>query len=425
MPTPTADKLRIYYPSKYLTADGDELTQFTVTSAGLREVTCSALTQAGDFFNGAVGWFDGDTITPELAGIFFHVRDFDQTSNALSLSRDLPVTPQTGDTFRLVIGGLFRSSTETFGLKVGGVLPELSPVECTNITGVTIKKASGKLGEGDLIISYDGTLGELYIKMDNNPYGIGLDVSNDLVDAIVFAEDQQGYIQIDVTAADLPATNATELFTLVYPKAVFTPDYEGYETAKDCGGKIRYRLEVVKNTDSTDTMVDLSVFTAVPDGSPTTLVSSTGTDEGFIDLADASDWPTRSFWIKNTTVNGGIGDCRYVKYRSGHRLYFESAGTGLRDYIATNWSVGDNVEVMGDIDIALQAPDESGLFDNPASETDPPVDLDFYDVTRSTNALYIGDLWAGQTFGVWRRETILDNHRARPDVTGDCIYFWS
>ena len=34
MTTPTADKLRIYYPSKYLTADNQAITQQTVVFEG-------------------------------------------------------------------------------------------------------------------------------------------------------------------------------------------------------------------------------------------------------------------------------------------------------------------------------------------------------------------------------------------------------
>ena len=245
MPTPTAEKLKIYFPGKYLTTDGDNLNPFTANSGDKREIVCNALTQADGYFDGALGWFDGDTLTPELGGIFFHVREFTHSTGTLLLSRDLPMIPQDGDTFRLVIGGKVRSSQETFGMKVGGVLPELSPVECVNITGVTIKKAAGRLGEGDLTITYNSSMQELFIKMDSFPNGTGLDVSSDLTDIPVYAEDDQGYILVDVDSANLPLDDKTDLFTLVYAKAAFTPDYEGYETAQDSGGKIRYFMDIL------------------------------------------------------------------------------------------------------------------------------------------------------------------------------------
>ncbi len=426
MPTPTIDKLRIYYPSKYLTADGDDLTQFAVDSADKRNIVCSALTQADDYFAGALGWFDGNTITPELRGIFFHIKQSVQSGNTLTLSRDLPIAPQAGDTFRLVIGGLYRSSQETFGMKLGGVLPELEPVACVNITDVTIKKASNTLGEGDLHISYDHTLQQLYIKIDDGNYGVGLDVSSSSTDAIIFTEGDTGYIQVDVDSAQLPASDAEDIFTLVYPQAVFTPDFEGYETANGAGGKVRYRLEVIKNTDPADIMVDLSVYTARPTGSSTTI--STGgidTSAGYIDVADASDWPVRSFWIKNLSANSGAGDCRYVKYRSGNRLYLEAAGFGLRGYSAVSWSVGDTVEPMADIDIGLQEPDSNNQFADIPDEITAPAGVTFTDISSKQAALYIGDLEAGKIYGIWRRETILNNHRARKEVIGDTIYTWS
>ena len=34
MPTPTADKLRVFFPSKYLAADGDALPQRTADAGG-------------------------------------------------------------------------------------------------------------------------------------------------------------------------------------------------------------------------------------------------------------------------------------------------------------------------------------------------------------------------------------------------------
>jgi len=323
MGTPTADKLRVYFPSKYLSADGDPLTQFTADNGSLNTIIDAALIEADGYWDGAIGWFDGNTLTPELQGKFFHVKNFDDASDTLTLSRDLPGVPVAGDTFRLVLGGNWRSSQETFGMALGGVLPELSAVTGTNITGLTIKKASAKLGEGVLSVFYENATEEMFIKMDAQNFGIGLDVSADVTDGVIYAEDGQSWIQVDVVAASLPVGDQTDTFTMSYPETTLTPDYEGYETNNGIGGKTRYRLEAIKNADLSDTMVDLSVYISKPFGAPGTINTgeSLGLTDDSIDVTDPSTWPTKGFWIKNTTVNAGAGDCRYVKYRSGDTLY--------------------------------------------------------------------------------------------------------
>lgn len=206
---------------------------------------------------------------------------------------------------------------------VGGVLPEIAPVAGVNVTGLTIKKASAKLGSGTLTVQYNQTLELVRIKMGTQNFGVGLDVSADLSDAVVFAEDGQGWLQVDVVAASLPPGAATDIWTLSHPQQTLTPDYEGYETKNDIGGKTSYRLEAVKNTDLVDSMVDLSVYAGRPAGAGTAIATgqSLGLVAGSFDVTDATGWPTKGFWIRNRTVNGGVGDCRYVNYRSGNTLF--------------------------------------------------------------------------------------------------------
>ena len=422
MATPTADKLQTYFPSRYLVADGQALTQYSVDSADARTITDADLTQATGYWDGAIGFFDADTLTADLQACFFHVKEFDEATDTLTLSRDLPAVPQAGDTFRLVLGGNYRSSQECFGLAVGGQIPELQPVACTNVTGVTITKASGLLGECNIYVSYDATLDELYLRRDGEENGVGLDVSSDLTDEIIFSQDAQGYLRVDVTAASLPVGNASDIFTLTCPEAVFTPDFEGYETAEGTGGKVRYRLEVLRNEDTVDTMVDLQVYSGKPTGGPTTITSSQSLtpDAGEFTVGEVTDWPTRSFWVKNTTRN----DCRYINYRSGTTLYAAAAGSGLRGYTAVNWEQADNVAVMSDVDIGVETP-TAGQFADPDGETTPPAGISFAEHASANDAIYIGDLASGEMVGVWRRETIVDNHRARKLIRCDTICLWS
>jgi len=421
MTTPTADKLRIYFASKYLSADDDAITQQTADAGGsVSTIVDAALTQANDYWNGAVGWFDGDTTTVALQGVFFHVRDFDAATDTLTLAKNLPAAPAAGDTYRLVLGGNWRSSQECFGMTAGGDLPELVAVTGSNITGLTLKKCSALLGAGTLTVFYDQSEDELKIKMTGDAdYGAALDVSGNVTDGIVFCEDGQSWLQVDTVAASLPVGDQTDTWTLAYPERTFSPDYEGYEGS---AGKTRYRLAVVKNTDGAETMVGLAVYAAVPAGTATTVGAgeSLGTVEGSFAATDASDWPAASFWIKNTTVD----DCRYVKYRSGNTLYCAAAGAGLRGFTAGAWSEADAIEVMPEIDLGKDAP-STLQFENPATEETAPSGITFSDYASDIDALAITDLATGTTYGVWIREVIMPSHRAKADAIDDLYFNWS
>jgi hypothetical protein len=163
----------------------------------------------------------------------------------------------------------------------------------------------------------------MFIKMDAQNYGIGLDVSADVTDGIIYAEDGLSWIQVDVMAFSLPVGDQTDTFTMSYPETTLTPDYEGYETNNGVGGKTRYRLESIKNTDTLDSMIDLFVYVSKPSGVALTIKSgeSLGLTEGNLEMNNAESWPGKGFWIKNIVANAGVGDCRYVKYRSGNTLY--------------------------------------------------------------------------------------------------------
>lgn len=319
--TPTADKLRIYYPSKHVPANNGALEQFTADAGcTTTSIIDAALTQADDYWNGAIGFFDEAAPTAALRGQFFHVKDFVAASDQLVLYKPLPAAPAAGDTFRLALGGGYGSNYETMGMLAGGVLPEFVAVTGTNITGLTIKKLSPKLGEGTLTAFFDFSENLLFIKMGAQAYGVGLATGGNPTNAIVFAEDGQAWAQVTIVTANLPGSDQTDTFTLANPKGTLVPDYEGAETASSANGKTRYHLEVARNTDGGGgVMVSLTVGVDPPAGAATTIAggSSLGLVAAAFTLTNAASWPTRGFWAKNTTKN----DCRCINYRSGNVLY--------------------------------------------------------------------------------------------------------
>ena len=420
MATPNSSKGRFYFPLKTLGSDGAALTEVTSTAAGTtKTVIASSLTQADAFWEGAIGWFDNDTTTTALRGIFFHVKSFVASSDTLTLAAGLPAAPANGDTFRLVLGGNYRSDTEGYFMTLDGDSPELTSVTGTNITGLTITKAAAKLGTGTLSVFYDQTADTLQIKMDSGIYGALLDVSGDVTDGIVFLEDDQGYIQVDVTNASLPGSSQTDTFTVAYPSQTFVPNYQGYETTT---GKTRYRLCVFRNEDSVDAMTDPEVWCGVQGGDATTVDTgeTIGITAGSADLADASTHPSGNYWLYNSDDD----DLRYISARTGNTVSWLDATGGLRGLTATSWSAGANVEVYPDFDMGLDAP-STDQFENPVDETTAPSGVTFSAPSTVDSALSLGaTLAASGIYGIWYRETIMPNHKPGTNMVFDLHARW-
>ena len=426
MGTPSSDNQRSYFASKYLVADGGAIAEQTADAGGTtKSIIDAALTQADDYWNGAIGWFDGDTTTVVLRGQPFHIKDFTSSTDTLTLARSLPAAPVEGDTYRLVLGGNYRSDTEVFGLSIDGSQPELISTVGSNITGLTITKASGDLNTGALTAFYDFSLDLLFIKVGSDDYGVGLDVSGDVSDGIVFDDTNNAWIQVDVVSGSLPGTDQTDTYTLAKPERTFVPDYESYETTVDGDGYTRYRLEVVKNNDSADSMESLQCYSEKPSGTDTTIASGIlTTDAGSFVATDASDFPLRGFWVEDTTVD----DCRYVKYRSGNTLYIQGVEWAILSFDAgsTEIAKGDSIEdeTSGATAVVDQIAVTSGTWggnDAAGTMTLKAVTGTFGDdnniqVSSSTYAVANGDSalgMRGYTASAW---SSTDSIRVMPDV---------
>ena len=340
MTAPTIDKLRAYLPLKTLTADGQSLTVFTATGASTAAILYSAtLNQADATWNGALGFFKGDTLTAGLRGCFFHVRV--SVAGYAIPAENLPVVPQAGDTFSLALGGNYRSSQEAFGLECDDALPELIEVAGANITGLVVKKASPMLGTGTLAIHYNSGAQTLTAKMGAGAYGTAVDASGNLSDVSLFIDADSGWVRVDCTAASLPVGDADDSWVLTQPKETFTPDIEGYEG--ETYGKVRYRLEVLTNTDPLTDMVDLEVYSDKPSGADTVIAAgqSLALVAANLVVSDATGWPLTGFWLYNSTKN----DCRYVPSRSGNTLSVAAANP----WMIAHWGAGTTSPVVGDV----------------------------------------------------------------------------
>jgi len=504
MPTPTSDKMQGYYSSKLLAAEAN-ITVYTADASGDRSILRDvSLSDPDGTFNGTIGRFTRTTTTVALRGQYFHVED--HVGERLFLSKSLPALAVVSDTYELMTsGGFLFSDAEIPGMNLSGVSPDQDPyVPAINITGLTITKASGSLGEGTLHVRYDKPKKGLFMRMDSDPEGPELDLSADETGVHCFSADGKSYIRVNSVLASLPATTQSDQFTVQTPENTLTPDYEGYETSVS-GGLTRYRVEAMRNDDPVDQMVGASVYISKPVGADTTATTTLTIAAGTLGVTDALLWPARGFWIRNTTLN----DCRYVGYRSGNDLHCYAAdewatleflggeneifrgdivvdaitgatgvvdqievvagdwGTlnaqgvlllksvvgvfgvgndievltvyaaevsglavkGLRGLTAQAWAITDVIELMPDVDIAVDLPVETppdgwplGVPDDVYQE---PDGLTWVSPIDPGSALAITDMESGRTVAIWRREWIMDAHQPRPNISANTIYDWS
>ena len=413
MAVPTADKLRAYYAFKDNVADGAVSPELTVDSAGVNYIIDATLTEANDYWNGAIIRFEADTTTVALRSTYHHVMDFVAADDKLIFAHDMPATPVNTDTFRIFFGGNWRTSHEIPGLTATGL---------SNVTGVTIDHAAYMCGAGNGLLEFDVAPTESLrwtAPGDANP-GAWVDVSGAGAGTQyeLYSEDPDNFLEVTVVFASLPVGDQSDTIALAQPEGIVIPDFEGYEF--DGANKTRYHLIPIKNNDGADTMTDLHVW-VVPstDGTDSTTTTTRDATAGALGITSAADWPDRSFWVYNSTRT----DCRFVFYRSGNTCYCAAAGAGLRGLAAAAWQIGDSVEVMPEYDIGLDAP-AVGQFESPANEITAPGGVAFSSPDDYATGLDIGALAAGGIYGVWTRETIVDEAHARASVAPPLYFRW-
>ena len=349
MATPSPEKIGIYYASKYL-GTGGSVTERTISvPTNAMQFTVTNIAEPTGAWDGALGYFT-ETTTVALRGVTFHVRRWDKSTNTLTLSAPLPVVPVVGEKFVLYAGGKEAANKEVLCMKAAGKQPEVEAVRGTNVTGVTIKKISPILGEGTLTLNYLTSTKELQIRMGTSgDYGPTVAFTQDRQNIVLFARDLVGYIVVDVVFSQLSTANRTDTFTLTAPKGNMIPNYEGYETA-DGVGRTRYHLFVAKNNsnDPEEAISGMMLWTGRPAGAETTLSSSycvPTTAPSSMNVANATNWPTRGFWVKNKTIAAPKVDLRYVDYRSGNTLYVKPVIWGRINFRDGNSDLKPNTPI--------------------------------------------------------------------------------
>jgi hypothetical protein len=323
---------------------------------------------------------------------------------------------------------------------INGVQPELSafPVYASYWPQLFATYISPGLfvstaANNTLYVKWDSSTKGLSIRPYSRSYfGPELDCSagDAIVDGVVYADDDSGYIKVNVPALTGSWTNSNyAVGTLSTPKQTFIPDVEGYETGIGTFPKYRYHALAAANNGN-DLMVQMSAMTEKP-----YILSSTQTsgntyitsDYTSITLNNISAWPTSSFWIRNTNLATENGPIRYVRYRNGNNLVCSNWFSGMRG-TGTNyayWSSGHTIEVCCDIDVGIEYPNEVGSFQTPANEYTAPTGVTFYPADDQSRMADGGDVSPGGRRMIWVRETFVTGHRVRKDVNGNVKVLWS
>jgi len=369
-----------FYISKFDgTADGQALTDFAVEAgSSLTRLVNSALNDADDFFT--------DSIIEMSTGEYSHVEDSDQAGTYLDLFRNLSASPS--GTFNIIPVGLAANTNYRSSNRIAGL------VSTTFMAGVDDYYVAHLNGTGEAYLSWDAGLSEMsYKSPDDANYGAGVEITGDGIYYIYGEPTTSGsvvkYIELDITLGDLPAVNTVDTLTITRLEAVTLPNNEGSQSAS---GIVRYILLPFKNNNALDLAGKVTARTVIQSEADSTLSGTWGnTNTPFI-IADATGFPTASFWVLNSTQD----DCAYIKYRSGNTLYPSERVGVLRGKTALGWVDGDTISVWSGIDIAI-AEQVAGLY---------PADLSA--LSFDADEVIIGDVAADSIGGVCVRETVLD-----------------
>lgn len=393
--------LVLLYLHKKLAASGDTPATLTASAGTIRTAVCAALTEADDYWNGAIlRWTTGPN-----AGRYSSVLDFDAATDTLTFKEDLPNAVANTHQFVLLHGGKHASDQQIPGMVC------TAPV---NVTGFTISYVSFRNLEGnaELNFKHNGGVNQgLTWTPPDGDEGIEVNISalanGDT--AVLSAggatdEEKSAFVIVTRTAAALPGADQSDTLGLSLPEGTFLPAITGAETT---AGKTFYRPVAIKNNGAGKIYsVKAYCLKPVDAAAGTTIAASGGIGTGADELGatNLANWPVSGF-VYNSTKD----DLRYYYDKSGNGVKVQSPGAGIRGFTAVAWDDGDTLELFPLFDIGLDAPGAGSIFEDPATEITAPAGVGFSCPRTSGTGLNIGDLAAGGLHVVWERYFIPAN----------------
>lgn len=397
-----AADLRFHYSGKDLGSDGATPTTQTADSGTVSTVVDAALTEANDYWNGAViEWLTGAN-----AGLFSTVEDFDAATDTLTLEEDLAAAVAAGHTYRLYLQlGNYRSSVEIVGLK------STAPV---NVTGTVMKSVGMFQGPGsgtlEFIFNGGGAARALRWTAPGDTAGSQVVVGGSNGDYVLESNDISKWVEVTVTIASLPGSDQSDALTLTAPRHRFIGPILGSENS---AGLTRYALMVARNRHATDSLFNLSAYLRKnvwmdSAGAQQTVTPSTVGGGGYaasgavnVTLADASTYPATGH-VKNATS----GEIMQYNSRDGNVLKVAASGRGLRGTSAAAGNNGETIDLWPPFDIGLEASGGGGQYQTIASDTTAPAAVTFTSPVTGATGLSIGDKAATAHHGIWIREVV-------------------
>lgn len=314
-------------------SNGGSITEQVADSATANTLTDSALTEADDYWNGAILRFEDDTLTSALQGLHYHVTDFDAETDTLTVKPVFAATPAANDTYKLlqVAAGNYISAEEMPGLTVDS--------GASNITGVTIDFVSHGNTDANGTLSFiNSSTSATWQAGADSAAGSAVDISSNGTYTLK-SDTEDCFIEITVVSASLPTSDQSDTIQLSTPSAVIVPNTEAEETVD---GFQRHTFGGIKNN-AADAMESLKVY--VENGASTAAATTTTAVKdktaGTLTATSLSNWPTTG-WIHNTTEN----DCAYFYNRSGNTVSLLARNDACKlafDAGSAEISVGDTV----------------------------------------------------------------------------------
>ena len=387
-------ELILRYLHKKLVASEGTPTQYTASSGTVKTAVCAALTEADNYWNGAVCRWDTGT----NAGLYSTVRDFDAATDTLTFDQDLPAAVVNTDKFTLFLNGKYMSDQRIPGMTAA------APVNCTGVS-ITYAGMINAAGTGTLKFYYHGGGGAQ--TMSWTPPG-GTEGAEVLVGALALAgtaellaggatdELTSQCLLITRTAAALPVSDKSDAILISLPENIFLAPIIGAEVE---AGVTFYRPIGLKNT-AASKLYAVAAYCPQPFAGAvaTVLTDNLALGAGTLKAANLASWGSHG-WVINTTKN----DIRYFYSRSGNQALVLSAGAGLRGFTAVAWDNGDAIEPFPWQDIGLDAPGAGSIFEDPADAWTAPAGVVFSAPRTAATGLAIGDLAAAAVYCVWER----------------------